>query len=249
MEEEPFLPVELEREIFETTTLMHLSAIPALLRVARRVLVWIEPLLYRVVRMRHHDTEMVRALFRAMKSKPPEFFHNAVHHLIITANVPWPGEHGSLLELCTGVISLACSSSFPDPNLLSVVAQMRIRRLSVALTRLFGGSICAQISILPSLTHLSLDFHVPTDILMTVLVNCPRLKLLLVLWPSWDQESYELACIPRVCDVRFVMASFDDYWAEWEAGAMGLPNFWSRGDDFVARKRRGEIEVTCYWLN
>jgi hypothetical protein len=229
-----------------------------------------------------------------MTSKPPEFFHNAVHHLIITANVAWPGEHGSLLELCTGVISLACSSSLPDPNLLSVVAQMRIRRLSVALTPLFGGSvdlthplfgsithldilddmeegateICAQISILPSLTHLSLDFHIPTDILVTVLVNCPRLKLLLVLWPSWDQESYELACIPRVCDVRFVMASFDDYWAEWEAGAMGLPNFWSRGDDFVARKRRGEIEgtvftfliylhvsltpsilVTCYWLN
>jgi hypothetical protein len=37
---EPIFPVELEQVIFETTALMHPTAIPALLRVARRVLVW-----------------------------------------------------------------------------------------------------------------------------------------------------------------------------------------------------------------
>jgi hypothetical protein len=36
----PALPLELEREIFEKTALMHHREIPTLLRVARRVLVW-----------------------------------------------------------------------------------------------------------------------------------------------------------------------------------------------------------------
>jgi hypothetical protein len=36
----PAFPLELEREIFETTALLHPTEIPTLLRVARRVLIW-----------------------------------------------------------------------------------------------------------------------------------------------------------------------------------------------------------------
>jgi hypothetical protein len=36
----PFLPADLEREIFELAALIHPSTIPGLLRVAHRVLVW-----------------------------------------------------------------------------------------------------------------------------------------------------------------------------------------------------------------
>lgn len=37
----PVFPPELEQEIFETTALMHPREIPTLLRVARRVLIWL----------------------------------------------------------------------------------------------------------------------------------------------------------------------------------------------------------------
>jgi hypothetical protein len=37
---EPFLPVELEREIFETAAMRHPKLIPTLLRVCHRVHVW-----------------------------------------------------------------------------------------------------------------------------------------------------------------------------------------------------------------
>lgn len=40
MASDPFFPVELEREIFETAALLYPATIPSLLRVARRVLVW-----------------------------------------------------------------------------------------------------------------------------------------------------------------------------------------------------------------
>jgi hypothetical protein len=40
MERDPVFPFELEREIFETTALMHPGSIPSLLRVARRILAW-----------------------------------------------------------------------------------------------------------------------------------------------------------------------------------------------------------------
>jgi hypothetical protein len=40
MASEPSFPAELEREIFEATASMHPSAIPTLLRVARRTLIW-----------------------------------------------------------------------------------------------------------------------------------------------------------------------------------------------------------------
>ncbi|KAJ7928326.1 hypothetical protein B0H13DRAFT_2311607 [Mycena leptocephala] len=52
MHPNPAFPPDLEREIFGTTALMYPGEMPTLLRVARRVLIWIEPLLYRVTKQR-----------------------------------------------------------------------------------------------------------------------------------------------------------------------------------------------------
>jgi len=60
---------------------------------------------------------------------------------------------------------------------------------------------------------------------------------------------YKSARTLNIYDVRFVIGVYYDYWAEWEAGAKGLPDAWAQGDDFVARKRNGDIEVTRYWLS
>ncbi|KAF7336237.1 hypothetical protein MVEN_02171600 [Mycena venus] len=253
---------------------MHPGTIPALLRVARRVLIWIEPLLFRVIRLSQENSPMVRALLDAMESKPPEFFHNSVRHLALELDWDCSEDEGrQLLALCKGVSNFGSSYGFTDPVLLPFLAEMRIQRLSLTLSELFGpGSIdlthslfrsvthldmfglegvvevFPDVPLLPVLTHLCLDSNIQREILLNLLAELPRLKLLLVQWQPEEKDLYELARTPRAYDVRFVIGLCYDYWADWEAGARGLSDPWAQGDDFVARKRKHEIEATCYWL-
>jgi hypothetical protein len=87
---------------------------------------------------------------------------------------------------------------------------------------------------------------VSVDRAQTLLVECPRLHLLLLLWQVYDDAAYKSAQIPHVYDVRFVIGlSPADYWGDWEDGAKGLPHLWSLGDDLVAGKRSKAIAGTA----
>ncbi|KAJ7689557.1 hypothetical protein B0H17DRAFT_1331683 [Mycena rosella] len=266
MADQTSLPLELEREIFETTALMHPGAIPTLLCVARRVLLWIEPLLYRVVRIGHGS--LYSNMARALLSKPPQFCRDAVRHLALE-DFKWSlDEVAALLKLCTGIINLATIEELEHPTLLPTLAEMRLQRLSVALDRLFGGpelidpvhplfasvthldmfdsaddvaATCAVIPALPALTHLCLNGEVPWNVINTVLADCPRLETLVNLRGSSTLTHAHPGGVP-VRNVRFVEGTFEDYWSDWEAGAKGLPDFWALADDFIARKRAGAID-------
>ncbi|KAJ7446329.1 hypothetical protein FB451DRAFT_1291881 [Mycena latifolia] len=269
METQPTFPLELEREIFEITALMHPSTIPLVLRVARRVLIWIEPLLYRVVHISALPPHppMARAFLLATKTKPPTFFH-AVRRMLLEDGVWDLEETRVILKLCTRIVDLAAMRETVDPTLLPILTKMPLRRLSVALYELFGGigsidfthpmftsithldafddprHIYARIPSLPSLTHLSLDTRVSSDVLKTLLENCPRLEILIVAFGAVAHDDVlEYARTTPISDVRFVVGLWPDYDAP-----DGLPNFWALADDFVARKRRGEIDAGCYWL-
>ncbi|KAJ7171440.1 hypothetical protein C8R46DRAFT_993579 [Mycena filopes] len=268
MENQAALPAELEREIFESAALLHPATIPDLLRVARRVHIWIEPFLYRFVLFEQPYTAGTRALLQ----KPPEFWNLAVRHVVL---LHWGDAAIRMLNTCKGITSLGFD--FGDPvhsatALTSVLPQCPIRRLAVwQLPRIapelrrsqFGAithlalfdfyptitlAFCAEIPHLPALTHCSLYFFptaIPTDLLMQTLADAPRLHLLLVF-----THADGTGAIPAVYDVRFVITQFPTtYWDVWEAGVKGLPDYWSCGDDFVAKKRRGEIAATQYWLN
>jgi hypothetical protein len=96
---------------------------------------------------------------------------------------------------------------------------------------------------MPALTHLCLNNNVPWDVIQTVLVECKKLDILANIWDSdFSDRARERAQDVCVDDVRFVVGLYTDYLADWEAGARGRPNVWTKADDFVARKRRGEIE-------
>ncbi|KAJ7153888.1 hypothetical protein C8R43DRAFT_443025 [Mycena crocata] len=273
METEPAVPLELQREIFETTALIHPGTIPTLLRVARRVSIWIEPLLYRVIR-----TGSERAT--AATWRPPGFLAAAVRHLFLDAHCPWSlTEARDFLKLCPNVMNLAMTGSFSDPSLLPILAGMRLQRLSVCLDHLFGTVeridlkhpvlsslthldifdgvppgvelLFAHIPMLPTLTHLSCDSDVlrsGDDIVETLLTNSPHLELVIILWPAWQMDEYNAERNPHVYDVRFVIGVYHDYWDDWEAGARGGSNIWSVADAFVAQKRSGGIEDSRYWL-
>ncbi|KAF7366179.1 Tyrosinase central domain-containing protein [Mycena venus] len=273
---DPVFPLELEQAIFETTAMTHPSTIPALLRVARRVGIWIEPLLYRVVRVnrRDHVDDMLRALVDGNKSKPADVLCTYVRHLALESLHHCSFYEGrSLLQRCTNVIDFGSNLWFTDPSLLPILAEMHLQRLSVNLKALFGylpidlnhplfrsvthldmfriegvAEILVELPTLPALTHLALDSDLSRDIVLSVLPDCPRLKLLLVQWQLFEKRDYMAARTPHVYDVRFVIGLYGDYWADWEAGAREGVDAWSRGDEFIARKREGLIEGTCYWL-
>ncbi|KAJ7834154.1 hypothetical protein B0H13DRAFT_1653385, partial [Mycena leptocephala] len=253
--------------IFETTALMYPGETPTLLRVARRVLIWIEPLLYRIVRVEIYNKDRI---MNAIKSKPADFFAKAVRHLCLSDLTHQ--EARQILEVCSGVTNLGMAYGIPNPDLLPIITNLPLQRLATSLCDLFREAIVPRHA---SITHLALFdpsiedvtqllTHIPTfpvlshiavgseevtkDMAQTLLGECPRLMLLIQLWFSDDE--YEWAQIPHAYDVRFVMALCpENAWRDWEAGAKGLPHFWSRGDDFVTLKRRKEIEGAVWFCH
>ncbi|KAJ6454757.1 hypothetical protein C8R47DRAFT_1166743 [Mycena vitilis] len=268
----PRFPPDLEREVFETMALMYPQKIPTLLRVARRVLVWIEPLLYRAVRISGHDEATERPLLNAMASRSPAFFHAVRHVILLGLSDNFPEKDAlRLLKLCTGLTSFGCNYAWTDRSILPILGEKRIRRLSITLSELFGAAeadlghplfhsvthldllgregieqVIGDVRKLPALTHLCLDWEVPEELVASALADCPSLTLLLVqAYHGAEPFDYQIR------DVRFVVGISGDYWVDWEAcasHATQLTDFWSEAEDFVERRRNGEIEATRYWL-
>ncbi|KAJ7705460.1 hypothetical protein B0H17DRAFT_1038052 [Mycena rosella] len=163
------LPTDLERKIFETAALMHPNTIPVLLRVARRVLVWIEPLLYRVLRISSSDPlTVLDAVRRAMKAKPANFFRDNVRHICLSS-LSWSVKDTyALLRLCPRVVTLSTMSRFLPPlhqieqgpfALLQILLEMpQLRKWGGSLTNLFGSraAIDPTHPVFRNITHLDL---------------------------------------------------------------------------------------------
>ncbi|KAJ7043041.1 hypothetical protein C8F04DRAFT_1073469 [Mycena alexandri] len=269
MSAQPVLPPELEREVFEATALMYCHIIPILMRVARRIHIWIEPFLYRVVRAEYRT----QAIIDVLLNKSPTFCHLAVRHLaLLDGSQQFSRDDAvQLLALCKGVTNLALGNSFmADPILIPILAEMALLRLAVSVTDLgcdlshplFSSvthlilfdreeevllPLCAEIPNLASLTHLCLFFDLPKHGVVSVLAESSRLKLFLILWPPGTE--FNRTKTPHTEDIRFVVGIYGNgYWDQWVDGAHGLPDYWTRGDALIAQKRNGEIEAARYWL-
>ncbi|KAJ7678057.1 hypothetical protein DFH06DRAFT_565193 [Mycena polygramma] len=253
---------------------MYPETIPPLLRVARRVLVWIEPLLYRVIRI----DKMALVLRRVMETKEPGFFASGVRHIYLGHSRHWSREHTrALLQLCTNIVSLAYIRTLGEPALLEILTEVRgVRRWSGRLEDLFenpsairldhpvfrtvthmdafdglnsttsNALISVALPAMPALTHVCLNKSIEANTLRRLLEQCPHLKALVGMWSSG------LGVEPRaagVTDVRYVVAVCNDYWSDWEVGVRGGKDFWAAADEFIARKQRGEIEESCIILD
>ncbi|KAJ7112817.1 hypothetical protein C8R43DRAFT_935540 [Mycena crocata] len=270
---DPLLPPELEREIFEVAAVTHPSMIPTLLQVARRTLKWIEPLLYRVIWTHHSPPQSAKAdaLMRAMDSKPPNFFRDAVRHLFLDNASEWSQKQIiAVLTLCSGIINLAVIPHISQPELLPILEGMRIERFAGPLAPLFGSyavinirhpflasvthldlfdtileadtQIYAELALMPVLTHLALNHQIPTNVMRCILSDCTQLKVLVNLRTSGDVPEMDV-----IDDPRFVLMLIHRYyWADWEIGAEGGEDFWAAVDIFLDKKRRGEIPASVY---
>nr|GAT57025.1 predicted protein [Mycena chlorophos] len=136
------LPTELERIIFEEAATCHSSSILKLIRVARRVRVWIEPFLYRTLIT--DNTPRGLALQRTIYTKRPGFFREHTRQLYLTGAGKWCESYvrDLLLELLskggTGVSSLAVSGIWTTPQQKLLQNLAGVRRWSGFLYSLFG---------------------------------------------------------------------------------------------------------------
>ncbi|KAJ7464126.1 hypothetical protein FB451DRAFT_1264711 [Mycena latifolia] len=257
MAQKPLLPLELEREIFET----------AAYRTS------IEPVLYRVLAIAHDSLSvtLLSALEAAMESKPASFFQTAVRHVYLAGphdptRIP---KYRKLLECSSGILAL-CIDAPLESDFLPALNTMRLQKvgvtvpftpslrldhplfLSVTHLDIYADSTDAlvrwedfsHLASMPALTHLALSDEISDVILPQVITECTSLVLVLLL----ADFSLVLANTSDFDDPRVVVTKLVDYRADWMKGAWGGDDMWARADKFLARKRRGEIPSTCFLL-
>ncbi|KAJ7636629.1 hypothetical protein FB45DRAFT_448385 [Roridomyces roridus] len=264
----PRLPMDIERETFEWTAIAHPSSIPTLLLVARRVRIWVEPYLYRAIKVAPWPpySIMERDVLNGT-GKPASFYRDAVRHLYIQDK-----PRADVLKICTRTRSI--TSFGRAPELMPVLPQMDLRRLSLSLRELFNGPpylhplfqtithldlhdiigeddeqdpVVRLLPALPALTHLCLCDQVPP--VRKILADCSHLQILVNPWLISDAAlGRTLAANPPIQDPRFMVTVYNDVNDEWEADVKGH-SIWEAAEEFVERKRRGEIPKSCYWMN
>ncbi|KAJ6564384.1 hypothetical protein B0H19DRAFT_1140926 [Mycena capillaripes] len=272
----PFLPPELELEVFETTADLYPESIPNLLLVSHRVHEWIERIKYKTITPGGGlSTCRIHVLQQAIRSnsKPPAFFRDRVQHLFIEDLDD--NELNEILPLCSGVRFLVLFQA-TIPSLLPSLSAMRPCRLNLYLKQLLGGNDTPPVShpVFTSVTHLDLfDTWTLNDDLIVYLALFPVLTHLAV-WHS-ETMSPDLPEVLARCtnlealidmygfqpkpdrdpmrsidDARFVvMVLLDDaYEKDWVIGTRGGSDFWARAEMFIAKKRRGEIEPRLSYL-
>ncbi|KAJ7263937.1 hypothetical protein C8J57DRAFT_1626513 [Mycena rebaudengoi] len=262
--EEPSFPPELERHIFELAAVSHRTIIPTLLRVARRVLVWIEPLLY----------------------EPAGFFHDSVRHILFERAYDWANQDiNALLQRCTGLVGFATAYTHCTPDIRPMLAQLQVKYLTLELTYLFrdlpvdlrhplfnsvthldlfdarnefNNKIYRQLPLLPALTHLCLKSELPRSLPLRILKGCSNLRVLVNAREQLEDPAHRAQLVefernPPVADARFVVAfvimSFNRFWTDLDIIGRGVRPLWAHADELIAKKSRGEIEASCFWLD
>ncbi|KAJ6505747.1 hypothetical protein C8R47DRAFT_1102329 [Mycena vitilis] len=174
---EPRLPPELECIIFETAALSSRSNIPGLLRVARRVKEWVEPILYRVLFLSSPTSPTKRLiprqvdgfpliprdlLLQAIVKKHPSFFSAAVEHIYLddpaaTLSLQL-SDVDTILSACSRLSNLFVAWREASLQFVPILNRLEcLRRLTIDLESLFGSSpIDFTQPFLRNVTHLEL---------------------------------------------------------------------------------------------
>ncbi|KAJ7917091.1 hypothetical protein B0H13DRAFT_340129 [Mycena leptocephala] len=264
----PAFPLELEREIFMTAAIIHEGMIPTLLRVAHRVLVWIEPLLYRrLIFNGPGDLRRLSPAIRTLKAKPP------VRKNVRAVGFWWycfgDEEMRTLLSLCPGIESLVLPHLHPAT--VQLLESLPLRRLTYPtyqtffefpltsvdvkffadLTHLHINSFDKHwpwISALPSLTHLCFKQQsADRASVETFLRGNKRLRLLVCTTVELISPNTVWIDDPRVVLVKVARdfgTELNGYERDWASGAGGGRDFWVRVEEFLAKKQGDESITT-----
>ncbi|KAJ7766668.1 hypothetical protein B0H16DRAFT_1522173 [Mycena metata] len=278
MDTECSFPFDIEREIFETTAVRYRKSIPTLLRVCHRVHTWVQPLLYSALHI-SKPNDPILAVLRSkpasflqnavrhvfllndpdMKDVNQEVLTicSGIVNLVIDREFDrdllpiLDTMHLRSLDLYIPPMgSLWAHSTLKHPLFFSIT------HLSFYQNHADGPEPSkwdnwSRLAALPALTHLCLSEDI-SSIFPEALKECRGLVLAVTLfWTRVEARSanafvQELA----ITDARFfVMVTPNAITKEWQLGARGGDDFWVRAERFITRRRAGEIEKTCYFLD
>ncbi|KAK7038501.1 hypothetical protein R3P38DRAFT_3262875 [Favolaschia claudopus] len=109
----------------------------------------------------------------------------------------------------------------------------------------------AGLASLASLTHLALSPSIAEGILQRIMEEMPHILLLVVTCYAWGRddgisfaENSLTVRDPRIV-VIVIQAKYEE---DWRLGAWGRDDSWVRAEEFVARKRAGQVEASCYLI-
>jgi hypothetical protein len=97
----------------------------------------------------------------------------------------------------------------------------------------------------PALTHLCFTANISGIILLQLLEECSGLRAVVTTWLTRAECRARVNAFSYVLtrpDPRPVVTDVPYFYEGWERGAWSGDDLWARVDDFLARKRRGEIE-------
>ncbi|KAF5346772.1 hypothetical protein D9756_010432 [Leucocoprinus leucothites] len=154
----PYLPYELQQEIFELAAQAHPDCAPRLATVSSQVQFWyepylprdifliasnrrVEPLIYSIIVL-DFPFSSIQLFIRTFRSRPKSFFAKYVRHLYITSIVGI-SDARDIVSACTGVLTVKCWID-ARPNIQGmhfVLPTHTLRRLSIKIETLFGYTI------------------------------------------------------------------------------------------------------------
>ncbi|KAJ7471106.1 hypothetical protein FB451DRAFT_327121 [Mycena latifolia] len=256
MAQEPSLPLELEREIFETAAQADKSVIPTLLRVCHRVHTWLEPLLYRVLEINRYSDDTLSIVESVINSRPAGFLQNAVRHVFLWIKPERGAREQNLLWHCSGITDLWISGEF-NLEFLPALSRMRLQKLALdvpfppalRLDHPFFSSVThldlwtkalaerwdsySSLASLPVLTHLRFTESMVSVWLPQVLAECPKLLVIhIVVDEVEDLSDSFVEILLTITDQRIVVTALPDYMDDWIAGARGGDDMWARAEKF-----------------
>ncbi|KAJ7670082.1 hypothetical protein DFH06DRAFT_1293976 [Mycena polygramma] len=204
-----------------------------------------------------------------LRTKPPSFFGNSVRQLHLGTTCLDKTDEADVLSACSNVENLWLAAR----SQVTVAAlNMPLKRIHCTLDALFGnGAIDFTHRMFASIAHLEI-FNAPAAIdveVWSALASVPHLTHLafndddylpmcLILLRTWTSlrvlafllSRVDLAKAPKLVeDRRFVVMPCEEFLADWIMGAYTGNDYWSRAEDFVAKRKSGEIDPLKYYID
>ncbi|KAJ7127536.1 hypothetical protein C8R43DRAFT_1240298 [Mycena crocata] len=272
----PTLPTEVEQQIFELSALSRPVSVPNLMRVAWRIKQWVEPILYRTLVINCEPIDGLPACTLGtfkfiLNTKSPSFLRDSVRNVIVEDH--WSGVADEVFSKLTGLTNLyILRGEDLHQDWISQLTALPLRQFYGDMYGLHTLKTPAD-KLFPCLTHLEL-FNGLGDTVdtreNTVLAHLPRLTHLafyletVPLACTYLLEACKLLCaliiicspptsLPTNIDIlandpRFVMMQLLNYTDDWQYGALSGSDYWSRADEFIAKRMAGKIPRTTFFL-
>ncbi|KAK7051894.1 hypothetical protein R3P38DRAFT_2857620 [Favolaschia claudopus] len=250
-------PPELEQMIFEIAAYSWRPMIPTLLLIAWRVKIWLEPLLYRTLIVADDRTDDSRLslntigqniptavepehLLSLIRTKPSGFFRDSVRNLFLAHAVR--DEELTIVSACSGIENLWLGHT--TICAINDLKTHRLKRLHCTFEALFGEtgadftqplfavSTWIELTRLPNLTHLAFGDQNYLEMVASFLPHWESLRAVLFLSRASSLDDTD---------------PFNAY-GDWVHGVHLGCDFWSRADEFIARRKAGEVDRLDYWV-